>query len=66
MLIGGLALGTVMGAVQMMRGAHFLSHNLWTLWVVWAACFAIDVLIRFAPCALRRSAVREQLSASGA
>jgi membrane-associated PAP2 superfamily phosphatase len=24
-----------MGWAQMMRGAHFLSHNLWTGWVIW-------------------------------
>lgn len=27
-----LALGAVMSAAQIARGAHFLSHNLWTLW----------------------------------
>lgn len=40
----GLLFGTVMSLVQMARGAHFLSHNLWSLWLVWATCFAIDVL----------------------
>jgi membrane-associated PAP2 superfamily phosphatase len=34
-LIVALALGMVMGWAQMMRGAHFLSHNLWSAWVVW-------------------------------
>ena len=24
-----------MGWAQMMRGTHFLSHNLWTAWVIW-------------------------------
>ncbi|HWT71435.1 MAG TPA: phosphatase PAP2 family protein [Oxalicibacterium sp.] len=38
----GLTLGAIMGTVQMVRGAHFLSHNLWTLWFVWATCFLID------------------------
>jgi len=42
----GLAMGTLMGGVQMVRGAHFLSHNLWTLWFVWATCFGIDALVR--------------------
>ena len=32
----GLILGFIMGWGQMMRGAHFLSHNLWTGWVVFA------------------------------
>lgn len=35
----GLGLGFVMSAVQVARGAHFVSHNLWSLWLVWAACF---------------------------
>ncbi|WP_373974333.1 phosphatase PAP2 family protein [Chitinibacter sp. SCUT-21] len=30
-----IGLGFAMGWSQMMRGAHFLSHNLWTLWWVW-------------------------------
>lgn len=39
-LAGGLLLGSLMGWAQMMRGAHFLSHNLWSAWVVWA-CLAV-------------------------
>ncbi len=34
-LIAGIILGFAMGWAQMMRGAHFLSHNLWTGWVAW-------------------------------
>jgi len=34
-LFSGFILGFAMGWAQMMRGAHFLSHNLWTAWVVW-------------------------------
>ncbi|AXU95783.1 hypothetical protein CI789_11385 [Erwinia persicina] len=30
-----LILGMVMGFGQIMRGAHFLSHNLWAAWWVW-------------------------------
>lgn len=33
---GGLLLGLLMGLGQQMRGAHFLSHTLWSGWVVWA------------------------------
>jgi membrane-associated PAP2 superfamily phosphatase len=54
-LILGLTLGAIMGAVQMARGAHFLSHNLWTLWLVWATCFTIDVLIKVSPLIFHRS-----------
>lgn len=31
----GLLMGLLMGLAQMIRGAHFLSHVLWSGWVVW-------------------------------
>jgi membrane-associated PAP2 superfamily phosphatase len=34
-LMLGLIFGFAMGWGQMMRGAHFMSHNLWTAWVIW-------------------------------
>lgn len=33
--LGGIALGLIMGYGQVMRGAHFFSHNLWAGWWVW-------------------------------
>lgn len=30
-----LLFGFVMAYTQMVRGAHFMSHNLWTAWLVW-------------------------------
>ncbi len=42
-----LLFGIVMSLVQMLRGAHFLSHNLWSLWLVWCACFVVDAVLRF-------------------
>jgi len=39
-LFSALILGFAMGWAQMMRGAHFLSHNLWTAWI----CMAINLL----------------------
>lgn len=35
MLGVSIVLGFAMGWAQMMRGEHFLSHNLWTAWVIW-------------------------------
>lgn len=32
-----LATGAAFGFIQMARGAHFLSHVLWTAWTAWAA-----------------------------
>lgn len=34
-LSAAILLGFAMGFAQMMRGAHFLSHNLWTAWIIW-------------------------------
>ena len=30
---GGLSVGFVLGWVQQMRGAHFISHTLWSVWI---------------------------------
>ena len=43
-LYAGLIAGLVMGWGQMMRGAHFMSHNLWTGWVVWMLLLLIYLL----------------------
>ena len=32
--------GTVLGVAQQLRGAHFLSHTLWTAWLCWAVGLA--------------------------
>jgi membrane-associated PAP2 superfamily phosphatase len=34
-------LGTLFGGVQIARGAHFLSHVLWSAWVVWGVNVAL-------------------------
>ena len=34
-LLGALLVGFVLGISQQMRGAHFMSHTLWTAWLCW-------------------------------
>ncbi len=34
-LLFGITISQLMGFVQVMRGQHFFSHNLWTLWFAW-------------------------------
>jgi membrane-associated PAP2 superfamily phosphatase len=46
MLLLALVLGFSMGWAQMMRGEHFLSHNLWTAWLVWLVLFVLFTLKR--------------------
>ncbi|MFM9427729.1 membrane-associated PAP2 superfamily phosphatase [Variovorax sp. GrIS 2.14] len=53
-LVVVLVMGSVFGIVQQMRGAHYMSHTLWTAWICWTVTFAIDAAVRFA----RRPAVR--------
>ena len=33
--------GLVLGAVQQVRGAHFMSHTFWSAWVCWTAGLAV-------------------------
>jgi membrane-associated PAP2 superfamily phosphatase len=51
-----LVVGTVFGGVQIVRGAHFLSHVLWSAWVVWGVNVALLGLSAYWP--TRRRPVR--------
>ncbi|HSW16115.1 MAG TPA: phosphatase PAP2 family protein [Ramlibacter sp.] len=46
-----LAAGLALGIAQQLRGAHFMSHTLWTAWLCWMVGWAID------PFFVRRGAV---------
>lgn len=39
--IAALLLSFALGWVQQMRGAHFLSHTLWSLWISWAVVLLV-------------------------
>ena len=41
-LVGALAAGLVMGLVQQVRGAHCMSHTLWTAWLCWSSAALVD------------------------
>ncbi|MET0893721.1 MAG: phosphatase PAP2 family protein [Pseudoxanthomonas sp.] len=41
----GLAVGLVFGIVQQLRGAHFLSHDLWALMTCWLVALALHRLM---------------------
>jgi membrane-associated PAP2 superfamily phosphatase len=40
----GLGVGAAFGAIRMVQGAHFLSHNLWAAAVCWAAAAGVFAL----------------------
>jgi len=37
-LIGVALLGMLFGWAQMARGAHYVSHTMWTAWICWVSC----------------------------
>ena len=47
-VLGGvLMLGVIFGVAQQLRGAHFISHDLWTLYISWmSACMCYFYLFR--------------------
>lgn len=49
-LLAVLGLGLVYGVDQLVRGAHYPSHTLWSAWLCWVVCAAADRLM-----ALRRT-----------
>ncbi len=48
-LLAGMIFGFAMGWAQMIRGAHFMSHNLWTAWIVW-----MILLVQYLLCAPKK------------
>lgn len=44
-LVAALAAGLVLGLTQQLRGAHYMSHTLWTGWVCWGVGYALDALL---------------------
>lgn len=45
-LAAALLAGLLLGISQQLRGAHFLSHTLWTAWVCWLVGWACDLARR--------------------
>ena len=44
-LAAALAAGFSLGLAQQMRGAHFMSHTLWTAWLCWTSCWICDLAV---------------------
>lgn len=55
-LWAALIAGAALGLGQQLRGAHYLSHTLWTAWLCWVAAWAMDRLTTW--WLSRRNAVR--------
>jgi membrane-associated PAP2 superfamily phosphatase len=50
--LGALLFGGLVGWMQQLRGAHFLTHTLWSIWLACAVVLAVVVLLQWQP--LRR------------
>lgn len=46
-LAAAIVAGLLLGAAQQLRGAHFMSHTLWTAWICWLSAWAVH---RLWPC----------------
>ena len=44
-LLVAVMAGMVLGIAQQIRGAHFMSHTLWTGWICWVTAWTIDALM---------------------
>jgi membrane-associated PAP2 superfamily phosphatase len=63
-LWGALAAGLLLGLVQQMRGAHYMSHTLWTAWICWTVGFAIDAVVHRGAARYARPAGQPKLNES--
>lgn len=42
---GAMLVGLVLGIAQQVRGAHYMSHTLWTAWLCWTSAALIDYAV---------------------
>ena len=42
-LVTGLSAGLLFGISQQLRGAHFVSHDIWTLGICWATASLVSM-----------------------
>jgi membrane-associated PAP2 superfamily phosphatase len=54
--------GCVLGLAQQWRGAHYMSHTLWTAWVCWSVALAIDVVARRRGARVRKSTIAPSIA----
>lgn len=45
-LAAAVGSGVVLGLAQQLRGAHFMSHTLWTAWLCWFVAWTVDAAAR--------------------
>lgn len=60
LLLAVWGLGALYGAVQVLRGAHFVSHVLWAAWLCWVIALTVNALAASALFKRRRTGRRPQ------
>lgn len=45
-LVAALVFGLVLGVTQQLRGAHYMSHTLWTAWICWTLGLLVDTALQ--------------------
>lgn len=58
LLVAVMAFGLLLGLAQQIRGAHYMSHTLWTAWLCWMCAVLVDASIAFFACWTRRRLAR--------
>jgi membrane-associated PAP2 superfamily phosphatase len=64
-LLAAMVAGLVLGVAQQLRGAHFMSHTLWTGWLCWIVCWLTDPLFARARRRPIQASETEAAAASG-
>ena len=44
-LAGAMLVGLIFGLAQQVRGAHYMSHTLWTAWLCWTVAACVDAAV---------------------
>lgn len=44
-LLAALAAGMLLGLAQQVRGAHYMSHTLWSAWICWSLGLAVECAV---------------------
>jgi membrane-associated PAP2 superfamily phosphatase len=44
-LLGVMVFGVLFGWTQLLRGAHYPSHTMWSAWICWTACALLNPLL---------------------
>ena len=48
-LVAALTAGMLLGLAQQARGAHYMSHTLWTAWICWSLGLAVECAVTALP-----------------